>query len=70
MAETVSEPSDVPEVVERIKYAAEHITPPERIEKVLSFQPGPGYICVASGMKSGTTWVQQVHSPHTLLYYF
>ena len=63
MANAVPEFTDIPDDVKRFARMGMDYSPPERIEKALSFQPGPGDVCLASGIKCGTTWTQQVQPP-------
>ena len=60
MGEAVCEVTEVPEIVKRIARLANNLSPPGRMEKALNFRPGPGYVCLTTGIKSGTTWTQQV----------
>jgi len=60
MGDEVLELTEVPEIVERIARYANGITAPGRFENALNFRPGPEYVCLSSGIKSGTTWTQQI----------
>ena len=57
---TVRTHSEVGDVFDRVLMGIAKLSHPERGLAALNYRPNPGEICIASGYKCGTTWVQQV----------